>query len=134
MRDHVECPYCRADMNVWCNSGGPSSGVSSTTNPTAPTTAAPAAATTTTTTADSYGYPIQETAGSAAPAILEAGAAAAASNNPSLWYAAPPFPLPSPVPGDIGRGVVAGERGEGGAAPATGTSPMRPAPAGGLGS
>ncbi|CAM9715128.1 unnamed protein product [Ectocarpus sp. 6 AP-2014] len=26
MRDHVDCPYCRADMNVWCNSGGEFSG------------------------------------------------------------------------------------------------------------
>ncbi|CAM9875503.1 unnamed protein product [Ectocarpus sp. 12 AP-2014] len=41
MRDHVDCPYCRADMNVWCNSGGEFSGAGVYRNQTAAEAAPP---------------------------------------------------------------------------------------------
>ncbi|CAM9542781.1 unnamed protein product [Ectocarpus sp. 4 AP-2014] len=41
MRDHVDCPYCRADMNVWCNSGGEFSGAGVYRNQTAAAAAPP---------------------------------------------------------------------------------------------
>lgn len=116
MRDHVDCPYCRADMNVWCNTGG-AAAVSRT------GIGAPAAAA-----AASGGYPTQETAGTATLSALDARAAA--SDPPNLGYPTSSLPLPFSSPGNVGvggGGAAAG--GEGGAVPAPGQRSPASAPA-----